>query len=278
MWCFYLLCVFLATVSTGTCQCEIPKHHTEIGCQPVHDDDPECPTRFDCDHLTTRNSSKCHYKGISYDLGEQVYAEDICLDACTCTDYGFDYGVNWHCPSVDCSLGTTIAGYECYKQHSFDRCCGENFCYAPDEELPVVQCEYNNVTYLHGQHIETGVPCVKCICEPEFDGTLDGPGCTTTYDRHSIELHGSTLISAGCAPIYYDISPQCLYTYICPVGGEYVVTPDNSTESDYKCTFGDLTFNVGEKLFTWAISECAECTCSTPTLLTCLWNTECGTL
>lgn len=62
--------------------CHFPvAHYHDLGCKVLYEDDPCCPTRYNCSHLN--NKDKCFVNHHEYEIGKKL---NIILDANRCEE------------------------------------------------------------------------------------------------------------------------------------------------------------------------------------------------
>lgn len=254
------------------CNNRLLKYYQELDCTPVTPEGACCPTSFDCTNLTSRDASKCYYRGRAYSDRERVNKADVsnpCIVVCDCRS---DYGVAaFTCVSSECPavFGPPLQ-HGCVRLYTPNKCCSKG-TYCEDERRQDVekpfQCEYGGKTYVEGQYIYSDdAHCKSCICQQGFNGTLDGPWCREL--SCDVDLHNGRRIRAGCAPIYYGSEVCCPVDWRCPASSDSVIPVPSNSSVDEKCHFGSLTLNVGDSLSP-SDNPCVTCTCSTPPHVSC---------
>ncbi|XP_069700125.1 kielin/chordin-like protein [Periplaneta americana] len=269
----------IAGATSNVCRpqdCVVPKHYTEIGCTPIHEDNSCCPTRFDCTSLSGRDAHKCYHNGVAYDVNTELAFDptNACTVACRCTNITGRAQVI--CADVECPelFQGPLSDPNCFRQYKLDKCCSVNtHCNSnatEKQQTPkLFECQYDGNTYKEGQVIyPEDAPCKKCICQNGFNGTLDGPWCQEI--SCGIELHYSRQLSDGCTPIYYGTKGCCPIDWRCPAASDSFLptTQASSKNSEFKCKFGDLKLNIGDKL-SGISNKCVECSCIVPPMVSC---------
>ncbi|KDR18192.1 kielin/chordin-like protein [Zootermopsis nevadensis] len=262
-------------------QCVITKHYNELGCTPVFEEGSCCPNRFDCSSLFGRDSRKCYYKGVAYDVHTELHpdATNRCTVGCRCNDQGSRSQltcVNIECPEL---FQGPLFNSDCFHQYTLDRCCSTNTYCRPNntENLqipPLHECQYGGTTYREGQMIyPEDAPCKQCICQRGFNETLAGPWCQEI--SCGIELHYSRRISDGCVPVYYGRTGCCPIDWRCPDASDSIVASVNITSknAEHKCKFGQLELRIGDKL-SGISNRCVHCSCVVPPLVSCTQKTH----
>lgn len=134
-------------------------------------------------------------------------------------------------------------------------------------------CEFEGETYREGQRIYPDAQCYECFCTKNFDNETaveDNEHCRKL--DCGIALRNTGRIIEGCIPTYYKRDNCCPIGWRCP-GKKHMVAQEEmeakSNDTSPKCTFGKLTFNVGESL-DLEKEDCQKCTCTTPPMLHCI--------
>ncbi|RZC27672.1 hypothetical protein BDFB_013129 [Asbolus verrucosus] len=59
--------------------------YEDLGCTPVYNSKP-CPIKYKCENWEKLDTNKCHYKGKSYNQGEELPDTGVpCDNGCSCT-------------------------------------------------------------------------------------------------------------------------------------------------------------------------------------------------
>jgi len=153
-----------------------PKVYEELRCVGILDSDGCCFERFDCPDLNALDSSKCHYKGRSYNISENVMDSDSppCSQACHCSG-GYDGSKpSFRCASVDCPENF---GFEpepgCMLQYSLDKCCHASKICGEDKVKELAKCELEGRTYTEGEKMyPDSASCHTCLCTKDFNNSI----------------------------------------------------------------------------------------------------------
>lgn len=133
-------------------KCGVPKHYREIGCEPTKysDDDKEkcCPIEYNCDEIAKQDKTKCHYRGKSFNDGEQMNGTVNCRAGCYCRQGEFQ------CAFVECpELIFNRPEPHCVIQNSRTQCCSENIICEQKEIDTLPVCHFEGKKYHKGQVI-----------------------------------------------------------------------------------------------------------------------------
>jgi len=292
------ICVYVAFIAITVAdqeKCDRTKcpgpiaYYEAIGCSPIYEKEGDCcATKYNCDHLKERSTTKCYINGKTYKIGEKLKDEDAnpCDIGCTCTA-GYDGIAVFNCAIVDCFTGPVTPG--CYRKHSPLQCCpGEEVC--PENSRDRAICNVNGKEYRDGEYFKVeSEPDLNCVCQPGYEGKNVEPFCTKPKHSYCSPdfRHASDLIN-NCAPVYYaGQSPQtdCSVFSRCQNNNDTVIHNENNSKSadnhddEDVCHFGNMTMHHDDELnqATDYSSVCVKCVCEVPPLPTCqrLSDDEC---
>jgi len=214
----------------ATCDAREAALQRSKGCVPITREGECCPSSWDCSTWEKRldNKDKCFAvsaafpSGKFYADGENIDAstEDGCTRGCFCALNG-EGEAEMVCAEVDCAMPRDIDNPgRCVAQYrSIDSCCAADFkCDAEQDSLG--SCNVDGRSYKFGEKMYPKKnPCLVCLCQEGWDGTLDAPYCKEA----DCELYRSTQLAAGCQPIYRE-DVCCPIDWICP-GDQALETP-----------------------------------------------------
>lgn len=121
-------------------------------------------------------------------------------------------------------------------------------------------------------------PCHHCVCSKDFDGAVEVP-----ENKHCTQIDCGTQlrslhkIQGNCIPIYYGSDGCCPIEWRCPKGSDTLVSEGRiepvSDDANMKCTFGNLSMNIGDSLND--DSQCLTCKCLIPPMASCVRDPKC---
>ncbi|KAK8392656.1 hypothetical protein O3P69_014824 [Scylla paramamosain] len=273
-----------ATCDKFKCPWQLWDHYLAKECVPQYTEDACCPTSFQCPSASEsgKDPSKCHYRGVSYSVGDAVPVDDPCSASCTCAlphDPSSLPEVN--CANVECPELFRPPRPGCRPLYRADTCCAYDYeCADPDSPAPVPRadvCPWQNKTYEVGSKMYfDNYPCQSCICGPGFTGP-NGPGCSRI--DCGLEFRYTHEINRGCTPIFFE-SRCCPIGWMCPDDSRIDSDQQQeqqqqagSTDESAVCHLGDTRLTVGQVL---GLTDCKiECRCVTPPELTCVQYRSC---
>ncbi|XP_012539782.2 kielin/chordin-like protein isoform X1 [Monomorium pharaonis] len=281
-------CLAFVMVAVGQEECDKTKcpgplaYYKALNCIPVYAKEGDCcASKYNCDHLKERSTTKCYVNGKEYETGEKLRDEDAnpCDVGCTCT-IGHDGIATFNCAIVDCFHGPVKPG--CYRKNSPLHCCpGEEVCPEKPEDRAI--CNVNGKEYKDGEYFTIeNEPDLNCVCQPGYEGQNVEPFCAKPKHPYcSPDFRHAGEIFSNCAPVYYsNQSPQtgCSVFSRCQNDNDTVIhNEDNSKSADKNsddedvCYFGNLTMHRGDELnqSTDYSSVCVKCVCEVPPQPTC---------
>lgn len=143
-------------------------------------------------------------------------------------------------------------------------------------------CDVGGKIYYEGQQIDTGHSCFSCLCGKDYEDKPFEENKDCQPINCNMELHYSINLLSGCIPVYFKDHSCCPIDWRCPSEYSKVIIADptsinsNPAEgvSSQKCTFGELSMNVGDSLSPWTsdYDNCTTCTCTTPPYAHCIKN------
>lgn len=164
--------------------------------------------RFTCPEFGAFALNKCHVKGRSFDVGQNVPDEVVpmCRADCHCSSYMHVECANVECPEddyIDPDQAPTISLYNDLKQ-----CCSS--AQAPIDKIDnLPKCHVEGRSYHIGERIYPTDSCLMCLCTQNFDNkTLFAENSNCIQINCGIE-HDLHHIRAGCVPVYYKTSTCC---------------------------------------------------------------------
>lgn len=174
-----------------------------------------CFSSFDCSHLKTRATSKCHFGNQTYEIGEELSSgetEGSCTIGCRCRGSKNDpEPAKFLCTHIDCPefFGynnyneAEQAGKKCVKQYKHNECCSSGET-CGEELLKLATCEFENRTYYEGEKIQPEALCYSCICGAGFNekSIEENPHCQKI--NCNMDLHYQSKVEEGCIPVYLD--------------------------------------------------------------------------
>ncbi|XP_011684391.1 PREDICTED: kielin/chordin-like protein [Wasmannia auropunctata] len=289
-----LICAYLAFVTVALAadqeKCDKTKcpgplaYYESLGCSPVFANEGDCcATKYNCEHLKEKSSTKCYVNGKAYEIGEKLKDEDSnpCDIGCTCTA-GYSTGIaEFNCAIVDCFSPPVRPG--CYRRDSPLNCCpGEEVC--PEKPEARAVCNVDGKEYKDGEHFKIeSDPDLSCICQPGYEGKNVEPFCAKPKRPYcSPEFRNAHDIINNCPPVYYSSqSPQadCSVFSRCQNDNDTVIHNEDNSKSVDKtshdendvCHFGNTVMHRGDELnqATDYSSVCVKCVCEVPPLPTC---------
>ena len=174
--------------------------------------------RYECPEIAERDSNKCFYQGMVYDIDREIPSDDIeggCTVSCRCTN-GFDNKTRFTCAHIDCAeyfIGAPEPN--CVRQYKRESCCSTNkICGKQKEKLAI--CYVEGERYLEGQRIyPKRHPCHACICQKGFDNStiVDNQYCWEIMCN--IEIYNADKLRDGCIPVYFGNSSCCPISWVC---------------------------------------------------------------
>jgi len=260
-----------------------PKVYEELRCVGILDSDGCCFERFDCPDLNALDSSKCHYKGRSYNISENVMDSDSppCSQACHCSG-GYDGSKpSFRCASVDCPENF---GFEpepgCMLQYSLDKCCHASKICGEDKVKELAKCELEGRTYTEGEKMyPDSASCHTCLCTKDFNNSIsiDSNKNCKKVDC-GIELRNLYRLQSGCVPVYFGSSDCCPIDFRCPSSKDEVMPfegrADLEVVPEKTCKYGDHNLHIGQSLNSLE-DKCVECSCKQPPMVECVKKSNC---
>lgn len=151
--------------------------------------------------------------------------------------------------------------------------------FSGDEVETLAKCEFDGRIYFEGELMESN-SCYSCIC---CEGFEDKPVEENKHCRKvecAMEIHYYEKMITGCIPIYFQTHDCCPLDWRCPDDSTFII-PSNGTlevesaKSNLKCSFGNLTLNLGDSLSPEDESDdCTLCVCEVPPHPTCIRTCE----
>ncbi|XP_042890911.1 kielin/chordin-like protein [Penaeus japonicus] len=257
-------------------------HYLIKGCVPQYDNVACCPTSFSCpaSDAVIPDPTKCYYRGVFYEDGEEVPVDDVCSASCHCIARSTPAQIN--CANIECPSLFRPPRPGCRLLYSPDQCCStDEECQdpttPPDLQTRAVGCSWGNKTYQIGDKMYfNDLPCQSCVCTSEFTSPT-GPGCSKI--DCGFEFRYTSRIAEGCVPIFFE-EKCCPIDWMCP--GDSRITPPvvqqqqqrvSAQKEEDQCHLGELAVSRGSKL---NIDNCRlECRCITPPEITCVQYRSC---
>ncbi|KAG5673742.1 hypothetical protein PVAND_003762 [Polypedilum vanderplanki] len=274
----------LSFLKFGTCdisKCsQTPKHYEELGCLPILNDGDCCPKSFDCSHLSVRSySNKCFYKGKTLSESSKITNDESlqrsCINDVRCMQQGKFFFRHETCSEL---FGPSLE-LGCIRVYARDKCCSVGTVCGDDaERLPI--CKFEGKTYRMGERMYSNVhKCHQCLCTSDFTYMKNMTANKDCFKINcNIELREVENINNNCVPIYHN-DVCCPYNWRCPHRNDAIVPGDSSDEkknkTSQKCKFGNLEFNIGDRLSVREKDECSNCTCLVPPMLSCIYSHTC---
>lgn len=198
------------------------------------------PPRFECPDLKSFDESKCHYRGRSFEHGDDLDedTEAACSAACKCLEYVMRLHFNnAHLPTKNLVLSSRVNGKakftcaqiecpdvfedpsasDCVWQHQLNKCCAPKKVCGSKEIKSLAKCHFGNTEYTQGQRIyPDSHPCYSCVCGAGFDNSTrieDNQHCTKV--DCGIEIRNLDRIRKGCVPVYFGENSCCPHEYRC---------------------------------------------------------------
>ncbi|XP_071439076.1 uncharacterized protein [Hetaerina americana] len=254
-------------------------YYKELNCRPVYGNEPCCPIRYDCSILLGRRTDRCYYHGIEYKLKSEIPMSALhkCLANCKCYPNG--NSAKFDCAIVECPEDLIPPTDEtCRPKYSKDSCCSTStICIKNQTDAwtqKLFKCELEGRTYYEGERFAPEGKCKTCYCEQGYDGSTNGPWCEDI--SCNMELRAGSMISNGCAPVFYSPYGMCCpMEWQCPSEKD-VVMQDSYSKMDSGlglkdndgCFFGNQSLSLHDKVL---IKESkTECTCILPPHVTCI--------
>ncbi|XP_037802322.1 kielin/chordin-like protein isoform X4 [Penaeus monodon] len=257
-------------------------HYLVKNCIPQYEDGACCPTSFSCplSDSVIPDPTKCYYRGIFYEDGENVPVEEVCSASCRCLASSSPAQIN--CANIECPSLFRPPRPGCRRLYSPDQCCSvdeecQDSAAPPGLETRAAGCSWGNKTYQIGDKMYfDDFPCQSCVCTPEFTSPT-GPGCSKV--DCGFEFRYTSRLADGCVPIFFE-EKCCPIDWMCP--GDSRITPPDAQQQqqrvspqkkDEQCHLGELSISQGSKL---NINNCRlDCRCTTPPELTCVQYRSC---
>jgi hypothetical protein len=163
-----------------------------------------------------------------------------------------------------------------HSTHLFSLLCVRNL---GDDAERLATCRFEGKTYRAGERMYSSVhKCHQCLCTADFVNVKNMTANKDCFKVNcNIELREVENIGNECVPVYHS-GVCCPYDWRCPHRYDAIVPGNERQEkTSPKCKFGNLEFNVGDRLSVRE-TECSNCTCLVPPMLSCTYSHECRML